>query len=138
MTKVLFVSTLILQLAGIAFAAIYVWLNSFSKIEDLEARNPSIIKASKSSMILALIFAFLSCVLTNNGSITEAIKRTTTLFSIIAVSWLLVLVGCGVAMMIAFISPADYKEGLWKSIKQIFSIAIVGAGLGMLFAWLLG
>ena len=138
MSVLLFISTIVLDLAGVAFAATYIWLNSFSKITDLASRNTSILKISRVSMVLSLVFALLSCLLTNSGTVDGAISRATILYSIIAISWLVVLLGCGVAMYIAFISKTTFKDTLLQSFKKIFSIAITGAIVGMILAWLLG
>lgn len=138
MSVLLFISTIVLDLAGVAFAATYIWLNSFSKITDLASRNTSILKISRVSMALSLVFALLSCLLTNSGTVDGAIRRANILYSIIAISWLVVLLGCGVAMFIAFISKTTFKDSLLQSFKKIFSIAITGAIVGMILAWLLG
>lgn len=138
MSIVLFISTIILNLAGVVFAATYIWLNSFSKITDLTSRNISILKITRTSMVLSLIFALLSCLLTNTGSIDSAINRATVLYSIIAISWLIVLLVCGIAMFVAFVSKSTFKDDLLRSIKKIFVVALTGAVFGMLLAWLLG
>ena len=138
MTILLFVSTIVLNFSGIAFAAVYIWLNAFSKIKDVDARNASIIKTSKVSMGLSLIFALLSCLLASSDIVDDAIARAHVLYSIIAISWLIVLLGCGIAMLVAFISKSDFKTNLLKSIKKIFVIAVVGALAGVVFSWLLG
>ena len=138
MSVLLFISTIVLDVAGVAFAATYIWLNAFSKITDLASRNTSILKISRASMLLSLVFALLSCLLTNSGIVDGAISRATILYSIIAISWLVVLLVCGVAMFIAFISKTTFKDGLLRSLKKIFSIAITGAVIGMILAWLLG
>lgn len=138
MSIVLFISTIILNLAGVAFAATYIWLNSFSKITDLTSRNISILKITRTSMVLSLVFALLSCLLTNTGSIDSAINRATVLYSIIAISWLIVLLVCGIAMFVAFVSKSTFKDDLLRSIKKIFVVALTGAIFGMLLAWLLG
>lgn len=137
MSIILFISTIILNLAGVAFAATYIWLNSFSKITDLTSRNVSILKITRTSMVLSFVFALLSCLLTNIGSVDSAINRANVLYSIIAISWLIVLLGCGIAMFVAFISKSTFKDNLLKSIKKIFVIALTGAIFGMLLAWLL-
>lgn len=138
MSVLLFISTIVLDVTGVAFAATYIWLNSFSKITDLAARNTSILKISRASMLLSLVFALLSCLLTNSGTVDGAISRVTILYSIIAISWLVVLLVCGVAMFIAFISKTTFKDSLLRSFKKIISIAITGAVIGMILAWLLG
>ena len=138
MSVLLFISTIVLNLAGVAFAATYIWLNSFSKIADLSSRNTSILKISRASMILSIVFSLLSCLLTDSRTVDGAISRPTILYSIIAISWLVVILGCGIAMFIAFISKKTFKDSLLQSIKKIFTIAITGALAGMVLSWLLG
>ena len=137
MSTLLSISTVVLCLAGVLFSLVFIWLNTFSKITDLEPRNASILKISKASMVLSLIFALLSCLLTNQRNISEAIEHTSKLYSFIAISWLIVIVGCGVSMMIALVSKKEFREGLLKSIKKVFSVALVGSIFGMILAWLL-
>ena len=137
MSSIIYVSTVVLCLAGVVFSLVYIWLNTFSKITDLDSRNTSILKISRASMVLSLIFALLSCLLSNLGNVGEAISRSSKLYSFIAVSWLVVILGCGISMLIALVSKAKYREGLLKSIKKIFSIALAGSIVGMILAWLL-
>lgn len=136
MSILLFITTIILDLAGLAFAGTYVWLNSFSSITDLKDRNIGILKITKASVAMSLIFALLSCLLSNGSSIESSISRATTLFSIIAISWLVVILGCGVALLFTFIKKAEFKADLLKSIKKIFVIALWGAIIGIVCAWL--
>lgn len=138
MSIILSVSAIILNLAGVAFAATYIWLNAFSAITDLTARNAGILKITRTSMMSSLVFVLLSCLLTSVEDIENAINRATKLYSAIAISWLIVLLGCGAAMFVAFISKEKFKDDHLKSIKQIFVISLTGALLGMLLAWLLG
>ena len=138
MSVLLFISTIVLDFAGVAFAAAYIWLNSFSKITDLAPRNESILKISRASMVLSLLFALFSCLLTNSGTPEDAVSRAAVLYSIIAISWLAVLLICGIALFIVFVSKSELRDGLFRSIKSIFWIAIVGAIIGIILAWLLG
>ena len=137
MSIILSISTVVLCLAGVAFSLAYIWLNTFSKITDLEARNTSILKISKEAMILSLVFAFLTCLLSNSEYVTDTISRTSKLYSFIASSWLIVILGCGISMLIAVISKNKYRESLLASIKKIFSTALIGSIVGMVLAWLL-
>lgn len=107
MSTVLYVSTMILNFAGIAFAAVYVWLNVFSKITDLSDRNTSVLKITRSSVVLTMVFALLSCLLSNSGEIEAAIQRTTTLYTVVAISWLVVLLLCGIAMIFSLVSKKN-------------------------------
>lgn len=136
MSTVLYVSTMILNFAGIAFAAVYVWLNVFSKITDLSDRNASVLKFTRTSVVLTMVFALLSCLLSNSGEIEAAIQRTTTLYTIVAISWLVVLLLCGIAMIFSLVSKKTFKAELAKSVKKIFVIALWGSIVAMVLSWL--
>lgn len=136
MSTVLYISTIVLNVTGVALSAIYIWLNAFSGITDLAVRNNSILKITRASMSLSLLFALLSCLLSNNNLIWEAISSTARLYSIIAISWLIVLLFCVIAMLFSFVSKAAFRADLSKSIRKIFVIALWGAIVGMVFAWL--
>ena len=137
MSIILYISTVVLCLAGVIFSLAYIWLNTFSKITDLEARNTSILKISKESMVLSLIFALLTCLLSNPENVGDIINRTSKLYSFIASCWLVVILGCGVSMLVALISKTKYRDSLLNSIKKIFLIALIGSIIGMVLAWLL-
>lgn len=136
MSTVLYVSTMILNFAGIAFAAVYVWLNVFSKITDLSDRNASILKITRTSVVLTMVFALLSCLLSNSGEIEAAIQRTTTFYTVVAISWLIVLLLCGIAMIFSLVSKKAFKAELAKSVKKIFVIALCGSIVSMVLSWL--
>ena len=136
MSTVLYVSTIILNFAGIAFAAVYVWLNVFSKITDLSDRNASVLKITRTSVVLTMVFALLSCLLSNSGEIEAAIQRTTTLYTVVAISWLVVLLLCGIAMIFSLVSKKTFKAELAKSVKKIFVIALWGSIVAMVLSWL--
>ena len=136
MSTVLYVSTMILNFAGIAFAAVYVWLNVFSKITDLSDRNASVLKITRTSVVLTMVFALLSCLLYNSGEIEAAIQRTTTLYTVVAISWLVVLLLCGIAMIFSLVSKKTFKAELAKSVKKIFVIALCGSIVSMVLSWL--
>ena len=136
MSTVLYVSTMILNFAGIAFAAVYVWLNVFSKITDLSDRNASVLKITRTSVVLTMVFALLSCLLSNSGEIEAAIQRTTTLYTVVTISWLVVLLLCGIAMIFSLVSKKTFKAELAKSVKKIFVIALWGSIVAMVLSWL--
>ena len=137
MSIVLFVFTLLLDLAGVAFAAAFIWLNAFATVSDLSGRSDSVYKMAKSAMILSPVFALLSCLLSSSGDVTEAISRAAVLYLIIAISWFAVMVACGVSLFVAAVSKASFRGGLQKAVKKIFTVAIVGFCIGILMAWML-
>lgn len=136
MTTIIYISTLALNFAGVVFAGTYIWLNVFSKITDLADRNTGILKITKTSMILSMVFSLLSCLLSNTSAIDATIQRTTSLYSIIAISWLVVLLICGISMLCAFVSKATYRRELAGSIRKIFNIALWGAIISLVLSWL--
>ena len=137
MSDLIFIATVILNVSGVLFAGVYIWLNVFSKIVDLTERNVGIIRISRTSMVLSLVFALLSCLLSDGESIAGAIANGSLLYAIIAISWLVVLLFCGGGMLYAVMSKSPFRRNLVDAIKKIFSIALWGAILGTLLSWLL-
>ena len=136
MTALLFVSTLTLNFAGLIFAGVFLWTNYFSGFSDLGKRNQSSLKIIKISMIISMIFAFLNCLLSESSVISEAISKTALLYLIIAITWLVVILGCGVLMFIRTISKAPFKAELSDAIKRLFKYALIGAMIAIVLAWL--
>ena len=110
--------------------------NVFSKITDLSDRNASVLKITRTSVVLTMVFALLSCLLSNSGEIEAAIQRTTTLYTVVAISWLVVLLLCGIAMIFSLVSKKTFKAELAKSVKKIFVIALWGSIVAMVLSWL--
>lgn len=136
MSTVLVISTMILNFAGIAFAAIYIWLNVFSTVTELSERNASALRITKVSMVLSMVFSLLSCLLSDAGDVEAAIARATSLYSVIAISWLVVLLLCGIAMFLSLISRKTFRREAAQSVKNIVFIALWGAVAGMVLSWL--
>ena len=136
MSTVLYIGAMILNFTGIAFAAVYIWLNVFSKITDLTARNTSVLKITRTSLVLTMIFGLLSCLLSDSGAIDMAIQRTATLYSTVAVSWLVMLLLCGIATIVSAVSKKPFKSELTSAVKRIFTVALWGAILGAVLSWL--
>ena len=138
MSKLLSVSTVVLCISGALFACTYLWLNAFSKVSDLSVRNESILKIIKASVGWSLVFALLSCLLINDGAFYDGIDRAAKLYSTIAVTWLIVLLVCGLSMLAVFISKKEIRAEFPGSVKKLFSTALTGVIIGMLLSWLLG
>ena len=136
MTTILFISTLTLNFAGLIFAGIFLWMNYFGGFSDLSNRNKSSLKIIKISMIISMVFAFLTCLLTESAEITEAISKTAQLYIIIAITWIAVILGCGVLMIIRTISKNPFKTELTDAIKKLFKYALIGAIIALVLAWL--
>ncbi|MBQ9910081.1 MAG: hypothetical protein IJM50_01000 [Lachnospiraceae bacterium] len=138
MSIILFISTFAMILAGLAFSLAYIWINAFSDRSDLKTRNNSIIRMTRTTMILSLIFALVSGLFAKTANASAAISRTVTLYSAIAISWLIVLLACGCVAFISFVSKSRFKEGLLPALKRLFTLGVIGAALGTFFAWLFG
>ena len=136
MLIVILISTILLDISGIAFSLLYLWLNIFSKYTDLDERNKSILKIAKTTMVLSMIFALLSCLLANNLNVASNIARTSLLYAVIAISWLVVLLACGGAMLYRNLSKKEFSSEIGQTTKQIFVIALPGAIIGFVLSWL--
>lgn len=135
-TNILFYSTLVLNFAGVIFSCIYLWINLDNSFLYLADRNAKIIKITKTSMIISIIFGFLTCLLSDSVSIEAAIEKSALLFTIISISWLVVLVGCGIVMLFTVISKTTYRESTARAIKSLFTIALPGAIICLVLTWL--
>lgn len=138
MSKILYFSTIVLNISGVVFSLVYIGLNLFSKAGDVGVRSETSLKIIKASVTWSLIFAFLSCLFLNTRVVSEAIARTSKLYSTIAVSWLAVILVCGVSMLLMLASRKAIRSGLLQAIKKLFSVAMTGAIIAMLLSWLLG
>lgn len=138
MSKILYFSTIALNISGVVFSLVYIGLNLFSKAGDVSVRSETSLKIIKASVTWSLIFAFLSCLFLNTRVVSEAIARTSKLYSTIAVSWLAVILVCGVSMLLMLASRKAIRSGLLQAIKKLFSVAMTGAIIAMLLSWLLG
>lgn len=136
MTRILFFATLGLNLAGFLFAGVFLWVNFFGSYTDLSDRNTSALKISKVSMITSIAFAFLTCLLSETGEVTNAISQSALLYSIIAITWLIVIMACGIVMLLSVLSKKHYKPDVSRSIKQLFKIALPGSIICLILTWL--
>ena len=136
MTTVISISTMFLHFSGIIFSLIYLWLNVFSKLPDLPARNGNILKIIKTTIISSMIFAFLSCLLAKNAQIEKSIALTSSLYAVIAISWLVILLACGVSLIYSSISKKPYRTDVGQAVKNIFKLAMPGAIIGLILSWL--
>ncbi len=137
MVNIMFFATLALNLAGFLAAGIFLWINIFGDFADLEDRNKSIFKISTASMILSLVFAFLTSLLSHTDRIEEAIEQSAVLFTIIAITWLVILVACCVVMLISVVSKKYFRATNASNVYKILKIALPGGIIAMVFTWLL-
>ena len=136
MIDILFYATLVLNFAGFLFAGAFLWINISGIYTDLADRNASALRISRVSMITSIAFAFLTCLLTESTEVTEAISRSAFLYSIIAITWLAVILVCGITMLLTVISKKYYKPEISRAAKQLFKIALSGSIICLVLTWL--
>lgn len=137
MTLILFLSTALLTLTAVVFAVIYLVINMKGTLSDLVARNNSILSITRASMILSLVFALLSGLLSGTDWVQEAVAVSGFLYTVIAVAWLVVLLVCGVVMMVSLVSRSLFRPAFSLAVRKMFLIALPGAGVALLFSYLL-
>lgn len=136
MTDILFCATLVLNFAGFLFAGAFLWINISGRYTDLADRNASTLRISRVSMITSIAFAFLTCLLTESTEVAEAISRSALLYSIIAITWIAVILACGITMLLTVISKKYYKPEISRATKQLFKIALPGSIACLVLTWL--
>lgn len=135
MTDILFYSTLVLNFTGLIFGVILLWINLADRLPDLFDRSESAFKIAKLSMITSMAFAFLTCLLSDGVDIDEAISMSSQLYSIIAITWMAVLLICGITMLCTIVSKRFYTPDVSRTIKQLFKIALPGAIISLVLTW---
>ncbi len=137
MSTVLYYATIVLCAAGALFALVYLIMNAIGKSDSLMERNVALLGVSRASMILSLVFALLVCLLGDASMIEKAIDKTDTLYTIIAIIWLGVILACGVTLLCTVIFKKTYTWNTAQPIKRLFRIALIGASIALVLAWLL-
>lgn len=135
-SSVMYYTTIVLSSAGVLFAIVYLIMNAIGKSESLNVRNETMLSVSKTSMILSLVFAFLCCLLGDASAIEKTIYKTDTLYSIIAISWLGAIFACGVTLLCTIVFKKTYTRATAQPIKKLFIIAMWGAIIALVLAWL--
>lgn len=136
MSQVLFYTTLILNLSGLVFSGVYIWINLAGTFSDITDRNNNILKITRLSMIISIVFALLTSLLSNSANVALAIHRSALLFAIIGISWLAVILACIVALLVTLISKTRYRSAIHKATNKLFAIAIPGAAICLVLNWL--
>ena len=136
MTNILFWSTIVLDFAGFLFSGIFLWNNLSTGFSDIADRNATVLRITKASMIVSIVFGLLTCLLSDAGSVEVAIEKSALLFSIIAITWLAVLVACGIAMLFTVISKTHYRSTVSKATKKLFAIALPGSIICLVLTWI--
>lgn len=135
MTIILFVATLVLNLSGVLFSGVYLWINLSRRYTDLSDRNENVLKITRVSLVTSLAFSFLSCLLAD-ASLIAAFSRTVLLYSVIMITWLAVIVACGIVMLLTLISKDRYSPDVSRAVKKLFRIALPGAIFALILTWL--
>ncbi len=135
-TDILFYSTIVLNFAGFIFACVFLWINIYGKYTDMEDRGISTLRIARISMIISIVFAFLICLFVDSEDIFEALSNSSLLYSIIAITWLAVVLICGITMLITVVSKRLYKPSISLACKKLFKISIPGALVCLFFTWL--
>lgn len=138
MSTIVFILTVIIAVAGVIFSAIYIWLNAFSSVNNLDERNKSLVNIIRTTLVLPLIFAFVSYLISNIEYIETAIAATSRLYLIITICWIVVLVMWGIAMAFTMLSKKDSSMDTVHTLSKIFPICIIGIIISTVFAWLFG
>ena len=136
MSHVLFYSALVLNLAGILFSGVYLWINVAGDFSDMGDRNANTLRITRLSMIISIVFALLTSLLSNSSDVAFAIQRSALLFAIIGITWLAVILACIVALLITLISKTAYRNTIHKATSKLFAIAIPGAVICLVLNWL--
>lgn len=137
MSILLFITAIVLNGIGIVFSGTYLWVNTFSRVSDLAARNKEMRKMTWFCILLTTLFTLLSCLLSNVSGVESAIARAEFLYAMMAISWLVVVALCGIALLYAFVSRGAFKRELTKAVRKLFWMAMVGLVVGMVFVWVL-
>lgn len=138
MSFIIYILTAIIAAAGVIFSAIYIWLNAFSSVSNLDERNKSLMKIIRATMVLPLIFALISYLISNVAYIETAIAATSRLYLIITICWIIVLVMWGIAMTFTLPSKKDSSMDTVHTLSKLFPISLIGIIISAVFAWLFG
>lgn len=130
-------SAIMLDLAAVIFAMVYIWLNTFSKIVDVWSRNEVIVRVVKITMILSILFAFLTCVVADEETFPDSVMDTHNLYIFIGLSWIVVLVCLAIAAIFRLVSKERFLDKKTGTLNRILKIAICGAVLSLGMAWLI-
>ena len=105
-------------------------------MSDLPGRNSSALRIARVAMIVSLVFAVLTCLLSDPSGITASISRSAMLFTVIAVTWLAVLLASGIVMLVALVSRRLYRPELSGAVRRLVFVALPGAIAGLVLMWL--
>ena len=137
MSILLFVLTVVLTFFAVACAVIYLFLNNFSTVSDLAARNRNVKTMMKVSMIAALVTALFSGLFSDSEEVETAVGLTVILYYVIAISMLSVILLSCTVLIYRFITKKSYHEGTTSGVAKMITLAAVGAGISLVLAWLL-
>ena len=134
---IMFICTVALNVAAVGFAAVYLWLNMFASVSEIDSRSKNAYSISRLSMAISLGLALLTSLMSSGKTPEAAVGLSQSLFTVIAISHMVVLLLCGAAMVWAIISRYSYSRSLGRTVLRISLLSVLGAGVGLVFAWLL-
>ena len=137
MSVILYYGTIVLNVVGALFAVIYLWINLFCSFADVAVRSESLLKTARTSMWTSLVISLLASLLSDRRTFDEALIRSANLYTIIAITWVVMLLICSLMLLVSSVSRRWFKPGVPGIIKRIYGIAWPGAILGVILAWLL-
>ena len=137
MTQILYISTAVLVLAGVACAMAYLWINGFHRFRDTETRNPGLLKTVKTAQTLPLIFSGLGCLLTSAELAETALDRAAEMYAVMLVAWLAVILACGVTVLVASLRRTGYKTECIAAVGKLFKATLRSALIALVLGWLL-
>lgn len=137
MSRGLVLATMVMGASGVMLALICVFINTFSRLPDLADRNVSIVRMIKISVLCTLLFALISCLVADAGMIYETIESVAYTYMLISISWLVIMLVGGIALVGILISRSRFERNRAKALSKIMTIAFWTMLLAMVFAYLL-
>ena len=138
MSKVLSIAVMVLCVSGGLSSLAYLWVNAVSRTGDSDGRNQNILKIIRASMLWSMVFALLTCLFVSDGGYYRAITQASELYRIIAVTWLSVVLACGISLLVIYVFKKDVRSEFPGAVKKLFTTALVGAIIAIALTWLLG
>ena len=136
MSVLLFTITVALTVFSVACSVIYLLINNFFAVSDVENRNKSIKAMMEITMVSAMVTALLTGLLSDSANIEAAMASTVTLYFALAISMLSeILISCAV-LIYRFVSKRSYYSGTSAGVSQMVRIAAIGSAVSLILAWL--
>ena len=136
MSKLLFIATIILCISELAMGFSYIWLNMYSGFSDVTSRGDSLLKTMKTAGIFSLIFSLFIVLLADYGLAPAEIYRSSIAYRYIAITWLLLFLGCIISMITVAVSKSSPAGSIYTEIKKLVSMSIKFAIIAIIISWL--